>query len=186
MSRLRIFAFFLVSILSISAVASATTMRELSVADLVEQSDLIVRGRVASTSDVMTVVDGRLVPRLVARVEVLETLAGDAPSDVISVVEDGGRDRSLVIVREGLAEFRRGQNVLVFLRRTTGGYRSVGHAQGAFEIRKDRRTHEERARRSGDPGVLLFGGGERGLALDANPRLDALRSAVVTHVRGRR
>lgn len=179
MSRRRRLGLLLVAgVLSVSVVASATTMRALTVADLTEQADLVVVGRVESTADVMTVVDGELVPRQATRILPTTVVRGEAPDGSIVVVERGGRDRTLVVAIEGTASFRRGQEVLLFLARTSEGYRPVGHAQGAFAVGRDRRSGEARIRRSGDPGILVGGTVDKGLDVGAAPRLDDVLARV--------
>lgn len=178
MSRARMLG--LVSALAVllgGAVASATMMRALDVVELTRQADAVVVGRVLSVGEVVTSVEGRLTPRTVTRVRVLERLRGEA-SDELTVIEPEGRLGSLVVHRDGLANMRRGQNVLLFLRRAGAGHRPVGHSQGAFVLRTDRPSGETRIERAGDPGTLIGSTKVLGLDLDERPSFDRVRGAI--------
>lgn len=165
-----------------AAVASATTMRVLDVPELARQADAVVLADVVSVGEVVTAERGRLVPRTVTRARIVETLVGAVP-DELSVVEPQGRLGDLVVHREGLSEMRRGQRVLLFLRRTGHVYRPVAHAQGALVVRHDGFRGETRVERAGDPGMLVGAAKDFGLDVGDRPLLTEVRDAV-RRVRG--
>lgn len=166
----------------IGAAASATTMRALDVGELSHQAEVVVVADVVSVGEVVVAAEGRLAPRTVTRVRVVETWAGSTPEE-FSVVEPEGRLGHLVVHREGLASMRRGQRVLLFLHRRGGTYRPVGHSQGAWVLRQDRPSGETRVVRAGDPGLLIGSAKAFGVDLDDRPSLHSVRSAVA-QVRG--
>ena len=125
----------------IAAPALATVMLEVPMERLVAESDLVVHGRVRDVgSRLVANAEGHFEPHTVTVLEVLEVLAG-APAAVVSaprelvVDEIGGRvqDQEMRIV--GTPEYRRGEEVVVFLRALPdGGYRTYAMAQGHFEV----------------------------------------------------
>lgn len=168
-------------VVSVAAVASATTMRALDLDALSQQADVVVLGRVAAVGSVVVGEGGHLVPRTVTRVRVEERLVGAAP-DELRIVEPEGRFGESFIHREGLSAMRRGQQVLLFLRRHGahgGTYRPVGHAQGAYVLRADRPGAPLRLHRAGDPGLLLGSTKSGGIDLDGHAELERVRAAVL-------
>lgn len=118
------------------AVSRATVMRRVPVAELTQQADAIVMGRVTSSGVRMAIRGQGLEPQTVSTLTASQWLRGE-PEATVSIRELGGvtEDRAMHI--EGTPEYRVGEEVLTFLCHDAehiNDYRTCGMAQGKFTI----------------------------------------------------
>ena len=165
---------FAVAALFVAAVsASAATVPYRTDAELVAISDRVVRGRVLD-SVVERAPSG--IVRTRTRVAVIEDFAGGA-EPILTVLERGGRlpDGTTVWI-PGAPRFAPGDDVVLCLKRTADGYRTVSMGFSAFRVG---------AAVAGDRPLTRFGGaavvGGRGVAgLEASRGLAEFRRAAGT------
>jgi hypothetical protein len=120
----------LLAALATASPAFAAQAVAASVEELARASDVVVRGRVVSTTARWS--DGRIYTY--AEVEVSDSLRGSAPARV-TVVTPGGEVGDLGQRVDGAAIFTSGEEVVVFLGKPQAGrYRVSGLAQGKFAI----------------------------------------------------
>ena len=125
-------------------VANATTMVHLSTDQLVDASDLVVRGTV---TEVWTEPDaqGRIWTR--AQVEVLDVLKGDADAEAVVVDQPGGDWGGMHTTVYSVARFSRGEDAVLFLEQSSDGrITPVGMFQGKFTVQLDPYSQVEVAR----------------------------------------
>ena len=156
-----------------AVVASAATVPYRTDAELVAISDRVVRGRVLD-SVVERAPSGAIRTR--TRVAVIEDFTGGADT-ILTVLERGGRlpDGTTVWI-PGAPRFAPGDDVVLCLERTAGGYRTVSMGFSAFRVG---------AAVAGDRPLTRFGGtavvGGRGVAgVEAARGLEEFRRAAGT------
>jgi hypothetical protein len=149
--------------------AAATTLARMSIAQMSQAAQAVVRARCAGGSagwdagEIWTFTS----------FEVEEAWRG-APPARITVRLLGGRVGNLTSSVAGVPRFRVGEDVVLFLERTPRGDSTVvSWEQGTFRIRRDTATGEERATQDSasfatfDPATRRFAAsGERGLPLE--------------------
>ncbi len=116
--------------LAVATPAAATQANAVSVEEMARQSDLVVRGKVLSTTSRWS--EGRIYTY--AEVEVASSLRGEAPAK-ITAVSPGGVVGDVGQRVDGAASFTKGEEVVLFLGKPDGGkYRVTGLAQGKFLV----------------------------------------------------
>ena len=113
--------------------AGATTLISLSLADLVENADVIVEARVVSVTGVRPRPGGIICTDAVLEVTAVHKGAARRKMTVRAL---GGIAGGLGCGIAGAARFRPDETVLVFLDEKAGSLRSVGMGQGKFSIRR--------------------------------------------------
>jgi hypothetical protein len=137
-TRTRTFLWLLPAILLVPAVG-ATTLARLSLEQLAAGSDAVARVRCTSSESHWE----RASIWTVTTAEVVETLKGSLPAE-IAVRLPGGRVGHLNAAIEGTPRFHPGDDVVVFLQRSTaGGFTVAGWVEGTFRIARDPRTGAE-------------------------------------------
>jgi len=122
--------FALAAALATASPAVAAQAVATSVEDLARASDVVVRGRVISTTARWS--EGRIYT--FAEVQVSASLRGTAPAR-ITAITPGGVVGDVGQRVDGAAVFTSGEEVVVFLGRSQGGtYRVNGLAQGKFAV----------------------------------------------------
>jgi hypothetical protein len=126
----------MLAVATFAATARATVMVEIPFDRLARESDAIVHGRVLRTgSRLVADESGFFTPHTMTELEVIEPLAGDVGERVV-IDEIGGTYQGGGMWIEGTPRYRRGEEVVVFLRALPGGrFRTYGMAQGHFEVR---------------------------------------------------
>jgi hypothetical protein len=120
----------LVALLAVASPALAAQAVAASVEELARSSDLVVRGRVVSTTARWS--EGRIYTY--AEIQVASTLRGKAQGRVTAVTPGGVVD-DLGQRVDGAATFTKGEEVVLFLGRPDGGrYRVSGLGQGKFAV----------------------------------------------------
>jgi hypothetical protein len=115
--------------------AQATTLTELSVEQMTDASDLIVRGTV---TQVFTELDERGNVWTRAQVEVSEVLKGDTDTRAVLVDQMGGVHGNSYSVIRWSPRFSKGEEAVFFLETLRSGKTSiVGWYQGKFTLRMD-------------------------------------------------
>lgn len=127
--------------LTASAPAHATSMIELSTEQLVDASDLVVRGTVVEIWTEFAP-DGWVWTR--AQVEVSEVIKGQPGLEAVIVDQPGGVWAGMETRVPGSARFATGEDALFFLEDLRSGHTvTVGMTQGKFNIRLDPSTRQE-------------------------------------------
>lgn len=121
----------LLALLSLPAAAWATTVLRADVPALTRLSDAVVRGRVVSLQSHWTGDGLRIVTDV--RLEVTEALKG-APAHTITIRQPGGTVGNIGQRVSGLASFKAGEEVVVFLERRGPVHVVTGLAQGKFHL----------------------------------------------------
>jgi hypothetical protein len=120
----------LVALLAVASPALAAQAVAASVEELARSSDLVVRGRVVSTTARWS--EGRIYTY--AEIQVASTLRGKA-QERLTAVTPGGVVDDLGQRVDGAATFTTGEEVVLFLGRPDGGrYRVNGLGQGKFVV----------------------------------------------------
>jgi hypothetical protein len=111
----------------------ATTLLSLDVAGLARSSDVVVRGKVVSVAPRWTKDHGRIITD--TEVDVTEAWKG-APSKRITVMQPGGEIGEVGQRVEGVATFKPGEEVVVFLEARGDRFTMAGMAQGRFVVER--------------------------------------------------
>lgn len=126
----------LAAALLVASRASATTMVELSLDQMIAESEVVVHGVVVATGT-RVVIDGEDAnPTTIVRVKPLAWLKGDAFAREVVVRERGGTYAGRTLRIEGTPRFRPNEEIVLFLERGPDGeLRTYGMVQGKFEVR---------------------------------------------------
>jgi hypothetical protein len=123
----------LLAVLALAAVAQATTLLRADVPTLTDHADVIVQGRVLSRASHWTPDHRRIVTDV--RIQVEEALKGE-PARELTIRQPGGVVGGIGQRVSGLASFREGEEVLVFLERSGPVHRVAGMAQGKYSLER--------------------------------------------------
>lgn len=121
--------------------AHATVMVAVPLEELVATSDAIVHARVARSGTRLVLGEtgpGSMTPHTLSELTVIEWLAGtdvDGDPQTVTVDEIGGTYAGGGMAIAGTPEFRVGEEVVVFLSRADGRWRTRGMVQGLFVVR---------------------------------------------------
>ena len=127
--------------LGASQTAGATSMVTLSAEQLVDASELIVRGQV---TEVWTERDDKNRIHTRAQVDVDAVLKGAAPNGALVVDTVGGTLGGIYTSVASIPRFSADEDVLLFLERARdGSWRTVGMVQGKYTVRLDPYTRTE-------------------------------------------
>ena len=110
---------------------TATTVRRLSLDDLVARAETIVAGKVID-SRVYWASDRKLILTSYT-VQVGESIKGNAPQTV-TITTVGGKIGNTILHVSGMPEFQPGENAIVFLERAGSYTTVVGLNQGKFTL----------------------------------------------------
>ena len=151
----------------------ATLLRPLSVEQLADLSDVVVRGRVETVEVVWN--DRVTMPITRVRLDVIETIEGEAGARRITLTVPGGERDGVALDYLGRPRFEPGEEVVLFLqRRPTGAFLPVGLAQGRLEVERDAATGGHALRRDLAGAALLPGASDPG----GPANLEALRGRL--------
>jgi hypothetical protein len=125
-----------------STLANATTFqKEATIVDLLQQSDLIVRGTVTSVTDG---IDNRGIPYTEVKLQVNETLRGQVGKEytfrqfgLIKPHDMGNGTVNLMVTPAGWATYSKGEDTILFLRKPaawTGLQTTAALGAGKFKV----------------------------------------------------
>lgn len=151
----------LLLLLALAAPARATVVLEVGLDELSRTSDVIFHGTVTRT-DVVAV--GGDATRLVTDVtfSVAQVIKGRAlaPDPAFTLRLVGGARGGLEVRIPGMPRFAAGDEVVLFLERTDGGFAITGFSQGRFSVSRDPDTGEAVVDRDvSGLGMARFGAG---------------------------
>jgi hypothetical protein len=119
----------------------ATTLQKLSFDRLIEEADLIIKGRVEELKT-RQVSDRRSMTTIVT-VSIERQFKGPKMS-LVSIEQPGGSAGDIVQSVSGLPEFSSGEDVILFLKRQRGGaFNIVGGKQGKFTAKTQPGSKQE-------------------------------------------
>lgn len=122
-------------LLGMSNTASATTLIELSNAQLIDASDTIVRGTV---TEVWTEHDDQTgYVWTHAQIEVSRVYKGDTTMDLVIIEQPGGSWANRTTTVSGVARFSVGEDGIFFIEQRAERAMPVGMFQGKFNIQMD-------------------------------------------------
>jgi hypothetical protein len=148
-------------VLGTLAPARATVMVEVPLADLARDADVIVRGVVERVGVRLQVEAGRSEPHTRITLRVSEWIKGTGDA-LVRIDEIGGATPLGGLAIAGTPQYRRGDEVVVFLRRTPeGGLRTYAMAQGLFVVQRGAPgTEDVVVRDTRELGLASWAGGE--------------------------
>lgn len=112
--------------------AHATTLLRVDVDDLARRAPVVVRGKVAKVQSHWSGDHMRILTDVDITVD--EALKG-TPEQTVRITQPGGTVGDIGQKIAGLASFKEGEQVVVFLeRQSSPGYRVAGMAQGKFKL----------------------------------------------------
>ena len=132
----------LLGMIMASTLANATTFqKEATIVDLLQQSDLIVRGTVTSVTDG---IDNRGIPYTEVKLQVNETLRGQVGKEytfrqfgLIKPHDMGNGTVNLMVTPAGWATYSKGEDTILFLRKPaawTGLQTTAALGAGKFKV----------------------------------------------------
>ena len=119
--------------------AQATLVPALSLEELIERSEIIAHGRVASSWPAWD--SGHKYIWTHFRLDVLDPIRGNPGASVV-VSEPGGSLDGVSMSISGAPDYALGEEAIVFLYRTPIGYlRATGYGQGKYTVAPNLRVH---------------------------------------------
>jgi hypothetical protein len=119
-------------------VVHATQITYVSPQNMAKRADLVVRGKVARVESFWNDRHTKIFTRTTIAVD--ETYKGE-PTSRVDILELGGAIDGVKVTVEGALEWKRGEEVLLFLEPYVEGARQVtGFSQGKFDIERDPKT----------------------------------------------
>ncbi len=124
---------FVVALLTLPSVSTATTMYAFSTSELTYVADLVAEAVVEASTPERT--EGSEFLRTVTDLRLVQVYKGDrVEGDVVTLPLIGGAMNGEETTMPSAARFTPGERVLVFLERFEQGWRPVGMSQGAWTI----------------------------------------------------
>lgn len=120
-------------------IAYASTLVYLETEDLVKRSEAIIRGKVRDIESRYNEERTKIFTYTI--VEVSETIKGNVPP-VITIETYGGRVGDINMKVPGMPEFTKGEEVLLFLKKSENLWHITGMIQGKFRIERDEEGKE--------------------------------------------
>lgn len=136
--RWRVWSLFVFSYLASGGTGLATTSQRLSLAQLANEADLVIRGQVQEMKSQESSDRSAITTTVVISVE--EQWKGPKRS-TLSLKQPGGSVGGITQRVTGLPQFSLGEEVILFLEKQEDGhYVTAGSRQGKFIIKTDSRT----------------------------------------------
>ncbi len=126
-------------VVALAPPAWATTVLRVPLEEMAKACDLVVQARVQSVVISAAPDDERQVSTEV-RLEVLRVLKGHPTGPTLTLTLPGGRTQRWTLLIPGMPQFREGEEVVLFLERTSAGLRPAGLALGTYRVRRDGTT----------------------------------------------
>lgn len=135
----RVVSFLLLATAAMTALAGpagASTFLALSQAELVEQAEAVVQGRIVEVQSFWNSEHTAILTEAVLEVE--DTVVGSAPA-YVNLRTFGGQVGNYRIVAHGFPTFQLGERMVLFLEpEADGAQRVLGYQQGQYRIRDER------------------------------------------------
>lgn len=190
-SRLILALALLAPPLATPPVASATVMVPVPLEDMVRDATAIVHARVVRTGSRLVRDGDRTMPHTMTELEVIEWLSGSTGVTRIQIDELGGTYPGGGVAIDGTPTYRVGDEVVVFLRSTSMGFRTLAMVQGQFVVRHGvPGTPDVVVRDTTDIGLATWEGGPMSVIeggreqMELQPFLAWIRGAVAQTIPG--
>jgi len=122
-------------VLSLALPAGATTVLKLPVEEMTRRADLVMRAEVSDVG-VRVQAGGVRAVATVVTFRVLAVMKGQATSPVFRLELPGGRNEGISFYIPGMPSFHVGEEVVLFLERTSKGFIPSGLTQGKYTVRR--------------------------------------------------
>lgn len=129
----------ILSLVIVSRYAYPTTMLFLELEDITSRSEAIIRGSVKDVESRYN--EERTKIFTYSIIEVKDTIKGKTPP-VFTVRTYGGQVGDICMKVPGMPVFKRGEEILLFIKRNEDFWHVVGMAQGKYSIIKDENNNE--------------------------------------------
>lgn len=124
----------------------ATTILKVPIEEMAANVDLVIRAVVLESRVVVHPDDERIIDTRVT-LGILETMKGHVAAPTLAIVLPGGRTPAYTLAIPGMPSFHEGEEVVVFLERTSAGWIPAGLSMGKYSLTRDAATGAVRARR---------------------------------------
>ncbi len=124
--------------------ARATTVLRVPLEEMARACDLVVQARVQAVQPTTAPDDERRISTTV-RLEILRVLKGHPTAPALTLTLPGGRTDRWTLLIPGMPHFQKGEEVVLFLERTSAGLRPAGLSLGTFRVRRDPQSGRARA-----------------------------------------
>lgn len=131
-------------LVALASPARATTVLRVPLEEMARACDLVVQARVEAVHTSAAPEDERRVSTTV-RLEVLRVLKGHPTAPALTLTLPGGRTDRWTLMIPGMPQFRVGEEVVLFLEKTSAGLRPAGLSLGTYRVRRDSETGRVRA-----------------------------------------
>lgn len=124
--------------------AGATTVLRVPLEEMARACDLVVQARVVAVHTSAAPDDERQISTAV-RLAILRVLKGHPTGPTLTLTLPGGRTDRWTLAIPGMPQLREGEEVVLFLERTSAGLRPAGLSLGVYRVRHDPGTGRTRA-----------------------------------------
>ncbi len=177
MRPLRTFLACATLLISVGAVAHATTVIPPEFSELSQNSDYVVRGKVKSVRYEMRTLAGREVPFTLAEIAVTDVIAGTPPTQVVLTMLGGKASTGGELVVEGVPRFVVGDESIFFVKNNgTNFYPLYAVMHGVYPVKRDKATGREYVARAN--GLPLSATAEVALPLAEGKAAQELRKHI--------
>lgn len=134
----------LVMVFLLASSARATTVLRVPLEEMSRSCDLVIQARVQAVITSASPDDERRISTTV-RLEILRVLKGHPTGPTLTLTLQGGRTERWTLHIPGMPQFRQGDEVVLFLERTSAGFRPAGLSLGTYRVHRDAVTGKARA-----------------------------------------
>ncbi len=134
----------IVLLVALASPARATTVLRVPLEEMVRACDLVVQARVEAVHVSAAPDDQRRISTAV-RLTILRVLKGHPTAPTLTLTLPGGRTDRWTLLIPGMPQFREGEEVVLFLEKTSAGLRPAGLSLGTYRVRRDFETGRTRA-----------------------------------------
>lgn len=131
-------------LLVLASPVRATTVLRVPLEEMARACDLVIQARVEAVTTAALPEDEHHITTTV-RLQVLRVLKGHPTGPTLTLTLPGGRTERWTLLIPGMPRFHAGEEVVLFLERTSAGLRPAGLSLGTFRVRQDPATGRTRA-----------------------------------------
>ncbi len=142
--RPRLYLTTIALLVAIATPARATTVLRVPLEEMARACDLVVQARVVAVHTSAAPDDERRVSTAV-RLTILRVLKGHPTGPALTLTLPVGRTDRWTRTIPGMPQFREGEEVVLFLEKTSAGLRPAGLSLGVYRVRHDSGTGRTRA-----------------------------------------